>query len=170
MNNLKLKTYSWSYSFSLTVIFFVLIVLFSLDLSANAYVNDISDLNLSEILLLMFTVFRMIRLVTYDSVSQYIRDLFLDCKEVSKNGEVYIQRDKPKSGIRRLLTDLISCPWCVSVWLTLFVTYFYLRVPGIWFLYLVLSVSGVASVIQIIANWIGWSAENKKLTTLNLDK
>ncbi len=154
----------------LSVVFALIVLAMSLDLSLNSFYTRIYDVSAWELTLLLLTVFRLIRLFVYDSVAQYVRDWFLDLREVKKDGELYIQRDKPKSGLRRLIADLLSCPWCASVWLSVVVIYLYLRFPQVWFIYLALSISGLASVLQICANCVGWTAEHKKLSTLDLEK
>ena len=118
--------------------------------------------------MISLTTFRLVRLFVYDSVAQYIRDLFLNVK-VEIDGVQMIERSKPQGGLR-LMTDLLACPWCTSVWVSMFATFVYLLAPGLFFAYLVFAISGIASFIQISINRIGWQAEYKKTLTQNLNQ
>jgi energy-converting hydrogenase Eha subunit G len=89
---------------------------------------------------------------------EWARDPFFDLR--IENGE-YV-RTKPVDGPRRALADLVSCPWCVGLWFALFVAFFYFLTPFAWFPILFLAIAGVASILQVSANIIGWSAEGLK--------
>ena len=162
------KTYSTNISFALSTLFLILALTFNFHLTQSTVISDLSDLDLFELTILSLTIFRLVRLFVYDSISQFIRDWFLDLSEVQKDGKTYIHRKKPKNGLRRAITDLLGCPWCASVWISLFSVYVYLLVPNLWFVYLVLAMSGIASFIQISINRIGWQAEYKKTLTHEL--
>lgn len=101
--------------------------------------------------LIVFAAFRLTRLFVYDKIMQWFRDLFLE------NGAL------PEDGPTRTISDILACPWCVGVWFALLLVFFYYLTPFAWFFILVLAISGVATVVQLLANWVGWSAEYKKL-------
>lgn len=133
-------------------------------------ISTLRDVGVFEFVLLSLAVFRLTRLFVYDSVSQWIRDIFLDTKEETVAGVVYVIRSKPQTGIRRLFTDLLGCPWCVGVWISLFAVFIYFMWPITWFFWLLLAVAGTSSFIQILANQVGWSAEYGKLSVKKLEK
>ena len=168
MKEYKEKTYGTMYSLVLSTVFLILLFAFNFHLNATSLVSDLKDFDLFEISILSLTIFRVIRLLVYDSVSQFIRDIFLDVSEVNLDGKAMIHRQKPKDGIKRLMCDLLSCPWCTSVWVSLFAAYVYLLFPNLWFVYLVFAVSGISSFIQLSINRIGWQAEYKKTMTEDL--
>lgn len=116
-------------------------------------------------ILISLAIFRLIRLFSYDKITHFARDWFLDKRKIVENGEEVIILEAPKRGIRRTITELLGCPWCTGVWISLFVVYFYFTVPGFFFVILVLAIAGVASFLQLIANLIGWSAELRKIET-----
>lgn len=111
-----------------------------------------------DFLLLSLATFRLTRLVVYDKIMEWARDLFLVVRV--ENGE-YV-RTKPSMGPRRTIADLMSCPWCIGIWFALFTTFFYFLTPLAWYPILFLAVGGVASLFQVTANIIGWSAEGLK--------
>ena len=96
-------------------------------------------------------VFRLTRLVCYDIVTAFFRD--------------WLATKEPGTFLGTL-SALVHCPWCAGLWFAFFVTFFYYATPFAWFLILVLALAGVASIFQILANLIGWSAELKKRTVL----
>ena len=70
------------------------------------YSTSILDLSLISI-----ATFRLIRLVRYDKVMSFLRDFF----------------EKKEKGIGRTIHEIIICPWCIGIWISLFVIplYFY---------------------------------------------
>lgn len=113
-----------------------------------------------EFVLLGLASFRLIRLFTYDQVMRVVRDWFLITEEkVGEDGVTYLVRKKPLNGGRRSLSDLFSCPWCMGMWVSYFVVFFYFLFPAMRYLVLILALAGVASAIQIVMNGIGAKAE-----------
>lgn len=125
-----------------------------------------TSIELFDFSILALAVFRTVRLLTYDSIAQFIRDWFVQ-KTIHDDGTV--TRAPLPYGLRRSLGNLISCPWCIAVWITLFYSFFYFLTEFAWYPLLLLAIAGVASVFQIFANLIGWHAEYKKITTQKLD-
>ena len=123
-----------------------------------------TSIALFDLIILVAAVFRTVRLLTYDSIAQFIRDWFVN-KTVHEDGTV--TRTPLPYGLRRTLGNLIACPWCIAVWITLVYTFFYFLTDYAWFPLLLLAIAGFASLIQIFANLLGWSAEYKKIETLN---
>lgn len=118
-----------------------------------------------EFFILSLAAFRLTRLVVYDIIMQWFRDLFSDieCKTLN-DGTQEITRNKPAKGPRRSLNELLNCPWCFGLWAAWVVTFLYHLTPELgWFLVLMLAIGGVGSFLQILANLIGWHAEGKKL-------
>lgn len=117
-----------------------------------------------DALLIVLATFRLIRLFVYDKITRFVRDLFMRYEEVySEQGVTYLEAHQPGGGPLRTVSDLLACPWCFGVWAALVLTFFYYLTPLAWFPIFVLAVSGVATLFQLVANLIGWSAENGKL-------
>jgi|SRR3989344_1952190 len=97
--------------------------------------------------LIALAVMRLVRLFTYDIITAFIRDWFSGAE--------------PESCMDTL-GALINCPWCTGLWFAVFVVFFYFATPIAWYAILVLALSAVASFLQILANFIGWSADGRK--------
>ncbi len=162
----KEKGYGNFLSFMLTVVFAV-IMLSAFWLLANLEYTpkSIAEVSLYEFIILSLAAFCLTRLFVYDSVAQYVRDLFLIVREEKnkETGVIYVYRKKPEKGLRRLCADLLSCPWCTGMWMSLFSGLICFLLPWTWFIWLVLALAGLSSFIQISANGVGWRAEYKKL-------
>ena len=101
-----------------------------------------------DALLLALASFRVTRLVVYDKISRWFRDLF----------------DDPRGyGLRHTIHDLLNCPWCIGFWSALLLVVLYFTQDWAWSVIFFLAVAGVGSMVQLYANQVGWRAENLKL-------
>lgn len=148
--------YFWNFVFGL--FYLVLFIMGVIILDTEAYLTR-DTITLFDVALITLAAFRMTRLFVYDAITKFIREQFLDA-EVSKAGKVTLV--KPKMGPRRTLHDLFACPWCFGLWCGTTIAFFYMLSPMVFFPTLAFAVSGVASLIQITANMIGWKAEQLK--------
>ena len=115
-------------------------------LSANGRL--VTWVPLADFFLMTFAVMRLVRLFTYDIITDFIRGWFVGAEPDS---------------LRGTLGALINCPWCTGMWFALLVVFFYFATPNIaWYVILVLALSALATSLQILANLIGWGAELKK--------
>lgn len=103
-----------------------------------------------DAVLMTLATFRLTRLVVYDSLTLWIRDLF-------KGGAPFT--------LVGTLNTLINCPWCIGLWFAAVVAVAYFAAPFTWFFIFILALGGAASFLQIIANGVGWSAEYTKRKT-----
>lgn len=132
--------------FILSLFFAFLVVVSVVLLSENGrifYTVPVRDL-----VLIALAIFRLVRLFTYDHITKFIRDWFIGAKPDT---------------LRYTIGELLNCPWCVGLWFSWMVVTFYFSTVYSWPVILILSLAALASVFQITANWIGWSAEVKKL-------
>lgn len=137
------KNKFWNIVF--TVIFLTLVILVGIILDNQR--DDILNITIFEFILLALATFRLIRLVVYDKVMKWFRELF---------------EDNNKSTLKQVLRDLTQCPWCFGVWATLAIVIIYFIIPGGELLIFILALAGIATVIQILMNLIGWVADNAK--------
>ena len=105
-----------------------------------------------DILLMALTIFRLIRLFTYDVITKFVRDWFTDAEPDS---------------FRHTIGVLLNCPWCIGLWFSFFVVFFYFSTVYSWPIILGLALAALGSFFQIVANWVGWSAELKKREALS---
>ncbi len=134
----------WNGSFS--VFFALLIVLGILYLDVGHRFDRV--ISLGDFVLMALAIWRLIRLFTYDAITEFIRDWF---------------EGAPPHTFRGTLGTLWNCPWCIGLWLSFVVVFFYFATPYAWPVILILALAAVASFLQILSNLIGWSAEAKKL-------
>ncbi len=106
-----------------------------------------------DALLMAFATFRITRLLVYDKIAAWFRDLFVYGTEGSFRGTV---------------KDLLQCPWCIGFWSALAVVFSYFIYDWAWSVIFLLALAGAGSLLQVIANLIGWKAEHMKKTTEQL--
>ncbi len=147
--------YIWNVVF--LVFFATLVFLGTIILGGEAY-KDVATLTFVDYALMVLASFRVTRLVVYDLIFAFFREQFLDVKE-TRSGFVYV---KPEGGPRRTISDLLLCPWCFGMWASATVTFFYLLTPYAFYPVLLLAIGGVATFLQLLANMVGWKAEQLK--------
>ncbi len=147
--------YFWNLVF---LVFFVCLAFLATVILQTEAIKAYAELTLTDFLLISLASFRIIRMVVYDKIFAFFREQFYDATEYK--GKVVLV--KPESGPRRTLADLLSCPWCFGVWATAMVTFFYLLTPYAFFPVLLLALSSVATFLQLLANLVGWKAEQTK--------
>jgi hypothetical protein len=150
------------WNFALTLVFAALVVMSIaiLDVLGRLPLH----ISLFDFFLLALGTFRLTRLFVYDAVVQFVRDPFFD---LEREGNM-VRRVKPAHGIRRTMADLFLCPWCIAMWAAGGLTFFYyLLMPYAWYPILILGVAGAATLLQLISNWVGWSAEELKQEVQN---
>lgn len=147
--------YFWNIVFTL---FFASLVVSGSIILESVGVRDLRSIPLFDIVVITLATFRVTRLIVYDKITAFLREQFYDVKVV-KGG---MRLEKPERGARRTLADLLSCPWCFSVWAAASVLFFYALTEYAWYPLLFLAVSGAAAFLQLLSNMIGWKAEQLK--------
>ncbi len=125
-----------------------------------------AGISLFDASLIALAVFRLSRLFVYDKITQFIRDIFLRKREVvARDGTILVERTAYSDGPARAISDIFNCPWCIGVWLSPIVLFFYFTAAWSWYVILALAVSGVAVFAQLLTSMVGWRAEYLKLKT-----
>lgn len=106
-----------------------------------------SSVPVFDAVLMALAAFRITRLVVYDKVMGWFRELFRESR----------------FGIVQTIDDLLKCPWCVGFWSAIIVAFCYFVFSWAWFVILFLAIAGASSFVQITANALGWLAESHKL-------
>lgn len=120
-------------------------------------------INWFDAIILSLAVMRATRLLVYDKITRFAREWFANKREIHRDGMVEIEVFPVKSGPRRAIGDLLDCPWCVGVWVALIFVGCYYLFAWAWYILFILAIAGVGTLLQILGNRIGWSAENLKL-------
>ncbi len=105
-----------------------------------------SEVPIFDAILMAFATLRITRLIVYDKITRWFRELFVR----GDNGFIYTVR------------DLLECPWCIGFWSALGIAFGYFVFPWAWFVILFLALAGAGSLLQVMANLIGWRAEGLK--------
>lgn len=100
-----------------------------------------------DFVLLSLGSFRLIRLFTYDKITDFVREYFHSM-------------DHPMG---RTVFELLVCPWCTGIWTALVVISLYTLFPFGWLAILLLAIAGLSSSIQVMTNSMIRYAEKSKL-------
>lgn len=143
---MHMRIHTWNVLFSL---FFAILLFYGVwYLAASRLI--FYDVPVRDLVLISLAIFRLIRLFTYDHITAFIRDWFIGAR--------------PNS-FGHTLGALLNCPWCIGLWFSFVVVFFYFATPFSWPIILVLALAAVASLVQVFSNWLGWSAQLRKLET-----
>jgi len=127
-------------------VFFALLVIISIALLSDAG-RIFYSVPERDLVLMALAIFRLVRLFTYDQITQFIRDWFAGAQEGT---------------LRYTLGRLLGCPWCTGLWFSWLIVTFYFASIYSWPVILILSLAALGSFFQVLSNWVGWSAEAKK--------
>ncbi len=139
--------YFWNFIF--TIFFLVLAVMGTIILDSEARIAFV-DLQLVDYILITLASWRLTRLFVSDMVTKWFREQFWDVK---KSGRSY-QLQKPKTGPRRTMADLLDCPWCFGVWATATVSFLYLLTDYAVFPVVVLALSSGATFLYLLSSLV----------------
>lgn len=139
-----MRIHVWNFLFSL---FFLVLVL-----AAAAWLVSTgraqSGISTGNFILMALAIFRLVRLLTYDHITEFMRNWFVSA---------------PKDSFLGTVGALLNCPWCTGLWFSFLVVFFGYASPLAWPIILILALAALASFLQILTNLIGWKAEEKKL-------
>ncbi len=148
--------YFWNFVFSIFFLGFIFMGVIILEGEGYKALDTLTPI---DYILMSLATFRLVRLFVYDKITAFFREQFYDVSE-GRNGTTL---EKPPHGPRRTLADLLSCSWCFGMWAAGTVTFFYLLTPYAFYIVLMLAIGAVGSFLQLIANLIGWKAEQLKM-------
>jgi hypothetical protein len=104
-------------------------------------------------LLFALASYRLTRVIVFDKIAKFIRNPFIDEKEViEEDGSLsYYSKLKSNSGLKCWIGQLLSCYWCVGVWAATGFYTFYAFFPTFTLPVLyIFAVAGAASIIETI--------------------
>ena|SRR3990167_5682904 len=155
----------WNFVFS---VFFIVVLVGSLFFMRSMRGGYPMAVPPFDAFLMALATFRITRLIVYDKITRWFRELFADTREFSSTlgtgEEVIMVEVRPYgSGLRHTIYDLLQCPWCIGIWSALIVVVCYFVFPWSWTVIFFLALAGAGSLFQVVANAVGWHAENLKL-------
>ena len=147
--------YFWNFIF--TLLFVGMVTMFAIILDTEARMS-FDELTLTDFVLITLATWRLVRLFVYDAVTKFVREQFWDARKSGRG----VLLEKPKTGPRRTLADLLSCPWCFGVWSASVVIFLYLLTEWAIYPIMLLAISAVATYLQLLSNLTGHRAEQLK--------
>ena len=139
----------WNFLFSVLFLLVLIAVIVEMKEVRGGFLLSVPPF---DALIMTFATFRITRLVVYDRITLWFREFFED----------------RASGFMAVVADLLNCPWCIGIWAALAVVFFYFIFTWAWSVIFFLALAGAGSLLQVIANAVGWRAENLKKTTEQL--
>ncbi len=139
----------WNFMFTLTFISLTVISWYLIE--ANNI--KLSDLGTFDLFIIGLATFRLTRLLIYDEVFYYVKD--------------YVKKFKTEEGFVKSAAILLTCPWCIGVWMALISLVAYVLIPYGKFIVIVLALSAISSFFHLIITWLGWTIDEKKTALKN---
>lgn len=107
------------------------------------------SVDLLDLFLLGLATARLADIISTDQIMQWLREPFVRMEAEEVAGREVATRTGRGRGLRKVIGDLLSCPWCVAVWVAAGLTYAYFIWPGaVWLLILLLAIAEIGSLVQ----------------------
>ncbi len=102
-----------------------------------------------EIALLGIATFRMSRLIAADRVTSILREPVIEEGVGEEQLEGVVQKPRETGGFVQSIGELVTCPWCISVWAAAFNVYLLTLFPRVGRLFLlIMSTSGISQLLD----------------------
>ena len=102
-----------------------------------------------DLVILILASFRLTHLIVFDKITSFIRKPFLIVTyEEDASGVIDESIQIKGTGLRYFIGSLLSCYWCVGVWVALGVVGLYFIFPGSYPILIVFAVAGAAAIIE----------------------
>ncbi len=149
----------WNFVLSLFFVLVLVLALWEVFGEQHAFPHTVP---VFDAVLMALATFRVTRLIVYDKITRWFRELFVHKRETKKDDGVWVELIPYRSGFLATVHDLLGCPWCISFWSALIIAFIYFIFPWAWFVIFLLALAGAGSFVQLAANLVGWQAENLK--------
>lgn len=127
-------------------LFFIICVV-GLGFGLNAKGITVEDFRVGSITFMVLATYRVTRILVFDKIFKLFRDFF---------------RARQRLYVFYVIKEIITCPWCAGVWVALIIVAIYFLVPFGKLLVILMSISGLASFVVILVNYVGLSTEEKQ--------
>jgi hypothetical protein len=134
-----------TWNFWATVFFILCLVGLGFTLERKGITRE--DFTLGNIALMVLATYRLTRILVFDKIFKLFRDFF---------------RTHQRLYVLYVIKEIITCPWCAGVWVALIIVTIFFLVPFGQLFVILLSISGIASFIVILVNYVGLSTEEKQ--------
>jgi hypothetical protein len=126
---------------------FFVVCLVGLGFALDAKGITTEDFTLGRMALMVLASYRLTRILVFDKIFKLFRDFF---------------RAHQRLYIFFVIKEIITCPWCAGVWVALTIVAIYFLVPFGQLFIILMAISGVASFVVILVNYVGLSTEEKQ--------
>ncbi|OGX68721.1 MAG: sporulation protein [Paenibacillus sp. RIFOXYA1_FULL_44_5] len=101
-------------------------------------------------MILVLASYRLTRLIVFDKITSFIRRPFFDEQfQENENGVIVAVIEEKGGRVRAFMRELLSCYWCVGIWMSIVIAAAYLLFPTVSFpVMLVLALAGAAGIIE----------------------
>jgi hypothetical protein len=134
-----------AWNFWSAFVFFGLVVLTGYMLREKGI--DIREMSFRDAVVIVLASFRMTRILVFEKIFKYFRDM------VRKKQDYYLVGT---------ISAIITCPWCMGVWITLVIVIFYYLVPFGNLLAYVLALAGIATMVILLSNLLHMWTESRQ--------
>lgn len=111
-----------------------------------------SGISTLDLLLLGLATARLADIISTDEVMEWLRSPFITMESEEIAGREVQVREGRGRGVRKVVGDLLACPWCVGVWVAAGLTYLYFLFPAVtWMFILLLAIAEIGSLIQTLS-------------------
>ncbi len=110
----------------------------------------LSDLSKFDLAVIILASWRLQRLFSFDTTTKFFREQFYDLKKTTRT----ISLEKPPTGPRRTILDIILSPWSFGIGMTALVTFCYLISIYTSFIFLVLALAGLVSLLEVATQYL----------------
>ncbi len=135
--------YFWNVVFLFFFGFLIVMAIIILDTESRI---PWAEITLFDFALITLASWRLTHFFSSDNSTKFLREQLYDLKATTKSYAL----EKPKTGPRRTLIDLITSPWALGLWMTACVTFIYLLTAFALYPVIILSLSAVVSILQIV--------------------
>jgi hypothetical protein len=126
------KTGLYGWHILVGTVFIALLVSAVYFLNAHGLIRNVS---VFDFVLMSLAVFRLERLIVSDMIFDFVRDSI----------------DKIHGGFGLTIGQLVHCPWCVGIWMSLFIGFIYFLTPLSWFFILILALAGTGTILEKVS-------------------
>lgn len=111
-------------------------------------------ISIFEFILICLATFRLTRLIVFDTITVFLRKPFHEMiEETNEQGQVETYLHIKGEGLKFWIGELLSCYWCVGVWVSIILVAAYMMVPVFaGMTILILAIAAVASIIEMIVS------------------
>ena len=135
--------YFWNFVF--LIFFFTLVVLGVIILDTESRLAW-ADITLFDVALVTLATWRLTRFIATDTTTKFFREQFYDLKRTARA----ISLERPLSGPRRTIVDLLTNHYNLGLFLAALVIFLYLLTPYAVYPVAFLALAGVVSIVEVV--------------------